>query len=55
MFKRSLHTPAHLMLDETDYFLTAAIYEKRRLLAQDSLKQQLLALIQESFAKFNWQ
>lgn len=55
MLKRSLHTPAHLMLDDRDYFITAAIYEKRRLLAQDSLKEQLLAVIKESFAKFGWQ
>ncbi len=54
MFKRNLHTPAHLFLDNTAYFLTAAIYEKRHLLAQDVLKEQLLALIEESFARFGW-
>jgi len=54
MLKRGKHTPAHLLLDDTPYFLTGAIYEKRPLLAQDRLKEQLIALIEESFARFGW-
>ena len=54
MLKRGRHTPAHLLLDDMPYFLTGAIYEKRRLLAQDRLKEQLIALIEESFVRFGW-
>jgi putative transposase len=54
MLKRGTHTPAHLLLDDTAYFLTGAIYEKRPLLLQDSLKEKLISLIEQSFAHFAW-
>ncbi|GAK61560.1 transposase and inactivated derivatives [Candidatus Vecturithrix granuli] len=33
MMKQHPHTPKHLFLDDTPYFITAAIYQKRRLMA----------------------
>ena len=53
--KRHPHTPAHLFVDDTPYFITAAIHEKRRLLADADLKAQLLEMIQENFQAVGWQ
>jgi hypothetical protein len=39
MLKKGPHTPAHLFLDNTPYFVTSAIYQKRQLLADDGIKQ----------------
>jgi len=54
MLKRHSHTPAHLFIDDTSYFITSAIYNKRHLLRHSDLKTQLLTIIQESFQLFNW-
>ena len=54
MLKRSQHTPAHLLLDHAPYFLTAAIYQKRRLLATPTLKIRLRDTICEFFEKYGW-
>jgi putative transposase len=54
MLKKSLHTPAHLFLDKTPYFITSAIYQKRPLLAADTIKQRLLKTIQDCFWEKNW-
>lgn len=54
-FKKHPHTPDHLFLDNTPYFVTGAIYQKRPLLASPKLKDQLLNLIQEYFQMYNWE
>lgn len=54
MLKHSPHAPPHLLLDDTPYFLTGAILEKRRLLRSDALKAELLEIIREAFAKWDW-
>ncbi len=53
--KRYLHNPIHFFVDDTPYFITAAIYDKRPLLAQDELKTQLFEIIQTTFQRFHWQ
>jgi putative transposase len=53
--KRYLHNPIHFFVDDTSYFITAAIYDKRPLLAEDELKIQLFELIQTTFQTFGWQ
>lgn len=55
MLKRHRNTPAHLFLDDTPYFVTGAIYQKRPLLANPEIKGQLLALIQEYFQTYYWE
>jgi len=55
MLKRHPHTPAHLFIDDTSYFITGAIYNKRSLLLHSDLKYQLLSIIQESFQLLNWE
>ncbi len=54
MLKRHYHTPPHLLLDNTPYFITAAIYQKRMLLAESALKNKLTKLIRGYFEKYNW-
>jgi putative transposase len=53
--KRHPHTPAHLFLDDTSYFVTGAIYRKRPLLVSPELKDRLLELIREYFQTYNWE
>ncbi len=55
MLKKYKNTPAHLLLDNTAYFITASIYQKRNLLALPSIKERLITTIQTSFASKNWQ
>lgn len=55
MLKHSSHTPAHLYLDHTPYFITGAIYQKRRLLISAELKQMLQETLQRVFVKYGWQ
>lgn len=55
MLKKHHHTPAHLYLDKTEYFITAAIYHKRLLLAKPGLKDKLLAMLQGYFSKHRWE
>ncbi len=54
MFKKYLNNPAHLFIDNSPYFITSAIYQKRNLLTSQAIKEHLLKTIQESFAKKNW-
>ena len=54
MLKKHPHTPAHLFLDHTPYFITAAIYQKRMLLANPLLKNRLLSLLQGYFRRYQW-
>lgn len=49
------HTPAHLFLDDTPYFMTGAIYQKRPLLAGFDIKHRLHALIQEVLQTYQWE
>ena len=55
MLKRHPHTPAHLFLDDTLYFVTGGIYQKRSLLAKAAIKNRLLELIQKYFEKYGWE
>jgi len=54
MLKRHPHTPAHLFLDDTSYFITGAIYKKRPLLTESQLKKELLKIIQNIFQEYGW-
>jgi len=54
MLKRYVHRPAHLFLDGQAYFITGAIYKKRPLLKDITIKEMLLSTIQTSFAKYGW-
>lgn len=55
MISKNPHNPAHLFIDNSPYFITSTIYQKRKLLAQDHIKNNLLATIQETVAEKNWQ
>ncbi len=55
MLKQRTNTPAHLLLDDTPYFITAIIYQGRKLLVAPTLKETLLELMHTYFAKFNWE
>lgn len=55
MLKRYKHNPAHLFIDDTRYFITAAIYEKRPLLASPVLKTLLCDIIRSVFNDYHWQ
>jgi len=55
MLKHNDHTPAHLLLDDTVYFITAAIYEKRPLIRDSELKQKLIFLIRKYLAAYDWE
>ena len=54
MYKQHPRTPTHVFLDNIPYFITGAIYQRRRLLTQ-ALKQQLQTIIQEKFLQSSWQ
>lgn len=54
MLKKNAYTPAHLYLDNTPYFITSAIYQKRSLLADTIIKQHLLETIQNCFHEKHW-
>lgn len=54
MLKRHHHTPAHLFLDDTPYFITGGIYKKRPLLAEATAKAYLLELLQTTFQQHGW-
>ena len=53
-FVANPNRPIHLYSDNDRYFITAAIYEKRRLLADPSLKILVFELIQKYFEKYEW-
>ena len=55
MYTNRSHTPAHLLLDNTLYFITGAIKFKRNLLQQDELKYALIDDFHTYFAKYNWE
>ncbi len=55
MLKKFWCRPIHLFADNMPYFITAAIYKKRPLLADPSLKTRLPELLHEFFHKYNWE
>ena len=52
--KYNLHNPVHFFCDDSSYFITAAIYNKRPLLADKQIKTTLLELIQTLFQEKGW-
>ena len=54
MLKYYKHNPTHLFIDDTAYFITAAIYQKRCLLSSE-LKTMLVEICQKAFEKYGWQ
>ena len=54
MLKKYKNNPAHLLLDNTAYFITASIYKKRNLLILPSIKERLITTIETSFSSKNW-
>lgn len=52
MLKKHRNTPVHLFLDNTGYFVTGAIYQKRYLLKDPEIKDNLLDLIQTYFTQY---
>ena len=54
MLKKYPHNPAHLFVDNSPYFVTAAIYQKRNLLQSSTTKDYLLDTIQSCFAEKGW-
>ncbi len=55
MLKQHRNTPAHLFVDDTEYFITGAIYKKRHLLEESAIKNHLLELLQIYFEEYNWE
>ncbi|MEE4358742.1 MAG: transposase [Desulfococcaceae bacterium] len=55
MLKYSDHAPVHLFFDDTLYFITSAIYQKRMLLTEPALKDALFELIRGYFDKYKWE
>ncbi len=55
MLKQHRNTPAHLFVDDTEYFITGAIYQKRHLLKKTKIKEYLLDLLQTYFEQYNWE
>lgn len=55
MLKCHRTTPAHLLLDDTPYFVTGAIYQKRLLLTSPELKLMLIEKSKERFRAYEWQ
>jgi putative transposase len=53
MYKQHPRTPVHIFLDDTPYFITGAIYQRRHLLS-DTLRQRLQRVIQETFLQSSW-
>jgi putative transposase len=55
MLKKYAHAPAHLFLDNTPYFITGAIYEKRSLLKDIAAKRLLWKQTEVYFQKYCWE
>lgn len=55
MLKKGTHSPAHIFIDNTAYFITSAIYQKRPLLKSALTKHHLIATIEACFHEKNWQ
>ncbi len=53
-YKRHPNTPIHFFCDDSPYFITSAIYEKRPLLADEYIKTELLRTIQQVFNDKGW-
>jgi putative transposase len=53
--KDYLHNPTHIFIDDTIYFITAVVYQKRHLLKEEALKYKLLDCIQTTFARYQWE
>ena len=49
---QKLHQPKHIYLDDTMYFVTASVYQKKPYLSKDKYKSFLLNKMIEFFAKF---
>jgi putative transposase len=54
MLKKYSHTPAHLLLDGTPYFITGAIYKKRPLLRDTAMKERLHEILHTTFREYGW-
>ena len=52
---RKSHNPHHIFIDNSPYFISSAIYQKRHLLASDRIKDYLLLTLKQCFAEKNWQ
>jgi putative transposase len=55
MLKKYGHNPTHLFLDDTRYFITAAIWKKRPLLKNHELKVMLSETFKGVFQRDHWQ
>ncbi|MDD1605309.1 MAG: transposase [Methylococcaceae bacterium] len=53
--KDYFHSPTHIFMDDTPYFITAAIYQKRPLLQQPALKELLFNCIKSCFEQYQWE
>jgi putative transposase len=54
MFTKNPNNPAHLFIDNSPYFITGSIYQKRNLLYSNAIKDYLLTTIQQSFDAKGW-
>jgi putative transposase len=54
MITKNQHNPAHLFIDNSPYFITGSIYQKRALLYSNAIKDYLLATIQQCFDEKGW-
>ena len=54
MLRHHSHTPAHLFLDDTAYFITGAIYNRQHLLQIDALKHELKLCMRRVFTNYGW-
>lgn len=54
MITKNQHNPAHLFVDDSPYFITGSIYQKRALLYSNVIKDHLLATIQQCFDEKGW-
>ena len=52
--KDYLHNPTHIFADDTPYFITGAIYQKRPLLKSAEAKRLLLDRIKVCFDRYFW-
>ncbi|CAA6828511.1 MAG: Unknown protein [uncultured Thiotrichaceae bacterium] len=50
---RHVNHPTHIYIDNTNYFISAAIFEHKKLLS-DNLKSLLVKLFHEVFAEYEW-
>ena len=55
MLRHHPHTPAHLFMDDTPYFITGAIHNRRELLKTDALKHELLLCMRTVFSSYHWE